>query len=66
MKYILLHFGELALKGKNRGQFERQLANNIKRLLHPVSIQRDYGRMLLEFEQVDEALLEHLALIPGI
>ncbi len=66
MQYILLHFGELALKGKNRGQFEKKLATNIKRLLHPVSIRRDYGRMLLEFEQVDEALLAYLALIPGV
>lgn len=66
MKYILLHFGELALKGKNRGQFEKKLATNLKRLLHPASIKRDFGRMLLEFEQVNEALLEYLALIPGV
>ncbi len=66
MQAILLHFGELALKGRNRGQFEKRLAANLRRLLKPVSLRRDYGRMLLEFEQVDQALIDYLSLIPGV
>ncbi len=66
MKHILIHFGELSLKGRNRGKFEKKLGDNIKRLLRPASLKREYGRMLLEFEQVDEALLDYLALIPGV
>ncbi len=66
MQYILLHFGELALKGKNRGSFVRQLSNNLRQLLKPASLRSEYGRMLLGFEQVDDDLFAYLALIPGI
>ncbi|PIQ33295.1 MAG: tRNA 4-thiouridine(8) synthase ThiI [Zetaproteobacteria bacterium CG02_land_8_20_14_3_00_50_9] len=66
MQYILLHFGEMSLKGKNRKRFERIMANNIKTLLKPESIQQEFGRMLLAFESVDQPLLDYIALIPGI
>ena len=70
MPKILFHFGELSLKGKNRSNFERQMANNIRRVLKPVlalnGLHQEYGRMLADVEHVSEALLEHLALIPGI
>jgi len=66
MQYILIHFGELALKGKNRGSFVRQLSNNLRQLLKPASLRSEYGRMLLGFEQVDDDLFAYLALIPGI
>lgn len=66
MQYILIHFGELSLKGKNRGQFVRRLANNLKQQVKPSTLRSEYGRILLGFEQVDDALLAHMALIPGI
>ncbi len=66
MQYILIHYGELSLKGKNRGRFVRRMANNLRALLRPASLHSDYGRMLLGFPQVDDALLSHLARIPGI
>ena len=66
MQKILIHFGELSLKGKNKSAFERQMGLNLKRLLKPKKVIRQYGRMLLDVEEVTEELLERLALIPGI
>jgi len=66
MQQILVHYGELGLKGKNRIYFEQKLAQNIRRLLSPRTVERQFGRMLFGFEAVDEALLERLTLIPGI
>jgi len=66
MKLILIHYAELSLKGKNRREFEKQLAKNLKHLFHPHRIQREHGRMMMHIEHIDEALLKHLALVPGI
>ncbi len=66
MQHILVHYGELGLKGKNRTYFEQRLVQNIRELLNPESVERQFGRMLFGFRTVDDALLEHLALIPGI
>jgi thiamine biosynthesis protein ThiI len=66
MQKILIHFGELALKGKNRSAFERQMAANLRRLLKPKKVFRQHGRMLLDMEEVTEEKLELLALIPGV
>jgi len=66
MQYILIHYGELALKGKNRGNFVRQLSNNLRQLLKPATVRTEYGRLLLGFEAVDDELMAYLALIPGI
>ena len=66
MQKILIHFGELSLKGKNKGVFERQMGTNLKRLLKPKKVTRQFGRMLLDMEEVTEATLERLALIPGV
>ena len=66
MQKLLIHYGELSLKGGNRREFERQLARNLKQLLKTKSVTRQYGRMLLEVESADEAMLARLALMPGI
>jgi len=66
MQKILIHFGELSLKGKNKGVFERQMGTNLKRLLRPKKVTRQFGRMLLDMEEISEATLAHLALIPGV
>lgn len=43
----LVHYGELGLKGRNRPQFEEQLANNI-RYQHPGStVERRNGRLVV-------------------
>jgi thiamine biosynthesis protein ThiI len=66
MQHILIHYAELALKGKNRREFVRQLAKNIKQLIGTSKIDKEHSRMLLHVESIDEAMLDHLALIPGI
>ncbi|RMH61722.1 MAG: tRNA 4-thiouridine(8) synthase ThiI [Zetaproteobacteria bacterium] len=70
MPKILFHFGELSLKGKNRSEFERRMARNIRQVLRPVLVSggfhREHGRMLAEVRELSDALLAWLALIPGI
>ena len=47
---VILHFHELALKGKNRSWFERQLVSNIKKHLESLpykSIKIIYGRIFI-------------------
>jgi len=66
MHKILIHYGELSLKGGNRRAFERQLEQNLRRQFQPQRIVRQFGRMLLDVEQADEAFMARLALIPGI
>ncbi|MBI2146535.1 hypothetical protein HYU22_04300 [Candidatus Woesearchaeota archaeon] len=47
--HLLLRYGELFLKGKNRGYFEQKLCQNIKSIAHVPSVQRIQGRLLLTF-----------------
>lgn len=49
-KVILLRFGEIYLKGKNRFSFEKQLLDNIKAALRGMkfSLNRMHGRYLIE------------------
>lgn len=63
-EHILIRYGELALKKRNRREFETQLVRNIKKSLkaHPkVQVERVYGRMYLvlngePYEQVEAKL----------
>jgi len=70
MPKILFHFGELSLKGNNRAEFERRMARNIRQVLRPVLVphgfHREHGRMLAEVRELSPAMLDWLALIPGI
>ena len=66
MKLILIHYAELSLKGKNRREFERQLAKNLKHLFRPIKIEREHGRMMMHMEGIEDGMLDHLALVPGI
>lgn len=47
--YILLRYGEIFLKGKNRGSFERKLVNNIKKLVDISEIQVLRGRLICPY-----------------
>lgn len=65
---IVVHYGEIGLKGKNRLTFENLLVKNIKRALGDdiKDIKRDYGRIIL-YEIADSRLIiEKLSKIPGI
>ena len=55
MKIILVRYGELTLKGKNRSEFERVLYNNIKKQLSEFQINfyKDRNRIYLEIENDD-------------
>ncbi len=48
---IVVHYGEIGLKGKNRGQFENRLVENIRAALRPVGgarVRRLHGRLEVE------------------
>ncbi|RMH49956.1 MAG: tRNA 4-thiouridine(8) synthase ThiI [Zetaproteobacteria bacterium] len=63
---ILIHYGEIALKGRNRRWFERKLTDALQRLTGGRIEAGHHGRVVLRVEQIDAALLDHLALIPGV
>ncbi|MDT8859381.1 tRNA 4-thiouridine(8) synthase ThiI [Alkalihalobacillus sp. MEB130] len=68
--HILIRFGELALKGKNRSIFEKQLQQNIKMSLKSFSnlqIKRTYGRIVIELNgENHEEVVSKLKHIFGI
>ncbi|GEK58147.1 tRNA 4-thiouridine(8) synthase ThiI [Marinococcus halophilus] len=63
-EYLLIRFGELALKGKNRKEFERQLRENIDHAVKgfpSCEVRRTYGRIAVNLlgepaEKVIEAV----------
>ncbi len=70
MKVILIRYGELTLKGKNRKQFERMLFNNVQKQLADFEIKytKDRNRIYLTIEDESqyEGIKEILKIIPGI
>ncbi|QQE75606.1 tRNA 4-thiouridine(8) synthase ThiI [Brevibacillus composti] len=67
---ILIRYGELALKGKNRDQFEDALASSVKSVLRSffkIKVRRSYGRMYVELHGEDaQAVMERLKRVFGI
>ncbi len=49
---ILVHYGELALKGRNRGLFEKRLVENIKKVVAG-RVLRFHGRIVVESDDID-------------
>jgi thiamine biosynthesis protein ThiI len=71
MKYILIHYHELALKGKNRPLFLRQLAVNIERAIKDfgfLKLTKPSGRLVVFFNKKAplEEIKSRLRKIPGI
>lgn len=60
-EFILIRFGELALKGKNRKNFENRLQENIKRQMKdlPIKFERTFGRMYLYLNGADYEEVSH-------
>ena len=60
MGLLLLRYGEIGLKGKNRAYFYRKLRRNVRRCLKANSIQgevwQEGQRIYLETDQVEEAI----------
>lgn len=70
-KIVVIHYGEIALKGENRSFFEGRLRKNIKIALQgikSVGIERLHGRMLVHFpfNDPEEAIKERLKNVFGI
>lgn len=66
---LLIRFGEIALKGKNRSYFLGQLYNNIKDAVKPLGnhrFKKTHGRIYVYPDGDTEKLLERLKMIPGI
>ncbi|QAY65398.1 tRNA uracil 4-sulfurtransferase ThiI [Paenibacillus protaetiae] len=72
MRYerILVRYGDLTLKGRNRGRFERQMEQQIKRALAPftaLTYTKIYGRLYIHLhEQAYEPVAERLKDVFGI
>lgn len=69
-KVILLRFGEMYLKGKNKGYFERTLLNNIKQVLSGFDLQvkKISGRYLItDFDEMDyQSIINKLKKVFGL
>ncbi len=71
MQTYIVHYGELALKGRNRRSFEDRLIHNIHmalRNLVPVTVKRFHSYILVDVEETKPLALveQRLARIPGI
>ena len=69
--YVLIHYNEIALKGRNRGVFEKRLQSNIRRAVRGLGVEqvkRLPGRILMRLdEDADRAkMLQRLADVFGI
>jgi len=66
---ILIHYGELALKGKNRGQFEYRLKENMRQKLQAEGLEstvyQRHGALIVAVDHLDLAL-SLLQEVPGI
>lgn len=69
-KVILLRFGELYLKGKNRGFFEKTLISNIKHSIKDIQckVQKTAGRYIVfDYDEIDEiTIIERLKKVFGL
>ncbi|HBT20127.1 MAG TPA: tRNA 4-thiouridine(8) synthase ThiI [Peptococcaceae bacterium] len=66
---ILVRYGEIGLKGKNRIYFERMLMDNIRRSLGDlkgIKVSREHGRLYVEHEEDAERVIERLKKVFGI
>ncbi len=70
MKQIIIHYGELSTKGKNRKMFQRKLADQIRHLtkhLEHVKVQPEFDYMYVKWEETPyEDIIEILKNVPGI
>lgn len=68
--YILVRYGEIALKGKNRYRFEDRLAQNIRNILKDLTgtkVTKTYGRIYVELNGEDyDTVINRLKKIFGL
>lgn len=67
---VLIHYAEIALKGRNRPSFERQLLTNIRHAFrrHDATpkLSTDFGRILCEVDASEECIRDTLTKVFGI
>ena len=66
---VLLKFGELALKGRNRPLFVNALERNLRRLtsdLGPLEVRHRGGVLIVTGDVPEEALVERCLALPGV
>ncbi len=66
---VLVRYGELSLKGRNRHQFEDRLLQTMRRALRDVphgSMEKTYGRMYVEAKDNWRAIVDKLQAVFGI
>ncbi|MBW6463626.1 MAG: tRNA 4-thiouridine(8) synthase ThiI [Firmicutes bacterium] len=66
---VMVRYGEIALKGKNRGQFEQQLHRNLKDAVKDLSgkVERMHGRFMVSGPDSNlEHMLDRLSRVFGI
>ncbi len=66
---ILVRYGEIALKGKNRGQFEQQLLRNLKAAVsyYGGKVERMHGRFMVTGPgQNSDKLIDNLSRVFGV
>jgi thiamine biosynthesis protein ThiI len=66
---VLLKFGELALKGRNRPRFVNALERNLRRMtadLGPVEVRHRGGVFIVSGEMAQEDLVERCLRLPGV
>ncbi len=63
-KCAVCHYGEIALKGKNRKYFERKLVSNIREIVEGSKVLSPRGRIVVFSDS--ENLEEKISKIPGI
>ncbi len=68
--FIIVRFGDITLKGKNRGRFEKTLIREIRRVtasFASVSVKRDFGRAYLELNgQEPQPVIDRLTSVQGL
>ncbi len=67
MRVYVVHYSEIALKGKNRSYFEKKLVRNIKNKIKDIEtpeIRREYGRIVIESDNPE--IRRILEKTPGI
>ena len=65
-KLLLLRYGELGLKGKNKGQFIKRLQDNIKKALPEKEVLNTWGRLWVPIDGDLEETLDALQCVFGL
>ena len=67
---LIVKYGEIGVKGKNRYIFENKLIKNVKNMLKPIGdfkVYKEYGRIYVDLENYDyKEIIEEVKKVFGI